>query len=255
MSRKLVGGSVRWASRPCVRERNGSRLTGGSVEGVSVALFGDAVTRDEINLDATCLAMSSAIQRPLDAEHWIAELDRLALECPTSTPDGVARYLFDDLGFAGNTSAYYDWRNSCLDRVIATRVGIPISLSVLMIEVARRVGVPLLGVGMPTHFLVRTVEGPARYFDPFGGGHEVGPDEARALFERLTRQQVPWQDEFLRPTTPRHIVVRMLNNLRSIFQGRSDGLRLGLVMQMYAQIPQLAIEEREEIVAATALFN
>ena len=65
-------------------------------------------------------------------------------------------------GSAATADAYYDWRNSCLDRVLDTRVGIPISLSVLMIEVARRVGVPLVGIGMPAHFLVRTVDDPAR---------------------------------------------------------------------------------------------
>jgi regulator of sirC expression with transglutaminase-like and TPR domain len=102
---------------------------------------------------------------------------------------------------------------------------------------------------------VRTVEGPHRYFDPFGGGREVSVDEARALFERLTRDQVPWHDSFLEPTTAEHIVVRMLNNLRSIFHGRADELRLGLVMQMCAQIPHLAASERDEITAATALFN
>jgi regulator of sirC expression with transglutaminase-like and TPR domain len=222
---------------------------------VSVTRFGDAIGRNEINLDETCLAMSSAMQRPLDTIEWLAELDLLAGECPTPTADGVARYLFGDLGFRGNSAAYYDWRNSCLDRVIETRVGIPISLSVLMIEVARRIGVPLVGVGMPAHFLVRTVVGPDRYFDPFGGGREISAEDARALFERLTRDQVPWQDSFLEPTTSQDIIVRMLNNLRSIFQGRSDALRLGLVMQMRAKLAQLADAERDEIQAATALFN
>jgi regulator of sirC expression with transglutaminase-like and TPR domain len=226
-----------------------------SVTTVSVARFGGAITRREFDLDDVCIAMSSALQRPLDTIEWLAELDLLAAECPTPTPDGVARYLFDHLGFRGNSTAYYDWRNSCLDRVIATRVGIPISLSVLMIEVARRVGVQLVGVGMPAHFLVRTVDGPHRFFDPFGGGREISADDARVLFERLTRDQVPWQDSFLQPTTSHEIVVRMLNNLRSIFQGRSDVLRLALVMQMRGQIPQLAESERDEILAATALFN
>lgn len=209
----------------------------------------------EINLDEACLAMSSTIQRPLDEIEWLAALDLLAGECPTPTPDGVARYLFEELGFRGNTDAYYDWRNSCLDRVIDTRVGIPISLSVLMIEVARRVGVPLVGVGMPAHFLVRTATGPARFFDPFAGGAELDSADARALFERVTRGQVAWRDGFLQPTLAQPIVVRMLNNLRAIFQSRADDLKLALVMQMRAQIPQLAESERDEIEWATAVFN
>ena len=154
----------------------------------------------EIQLDEACLAMSSTIQRPLDEIDWLARLDLLAGECPTPTPEGVARYLFGGLGFRGNTNAYYDWRNSCLDRVIDTGVGIPISLSVLMIEVARRVGVRLVGVSMPAHFLVRTVDGPERFFDPFAGGRELDADDARQLFEQVTRGQVEWRDSFLHPT-------------------------------------------------------
>jgi regulator of sirC expression with transglutaminase-like and TPR domain len=222
---------------------------------VSVARFARAVNAADINLDEACFAMSSTIQRPLDDLEWLAELDLLAGECPTPTPDGIARYLFGDLGFRGNTGAYYDWRNSCLDRVIGTRVGIPISLSVLMIEVGRRVGVPLMGVGMPSHFLVRSASDPDRFFDPFAGGKELDAAQVRQLFERVTREQVPWQDSFLAPTLAQHVIVRMLNNLKSIFRARSDQLRLGLVMQMRHQIPQLAESERDEITAATALFN
>ncbi len=110
---------------------------------------------------------------------WLAALDMLAGECPTPTAVGVARYLFDDGHFVGNRTAYYDWRNSCLDRVIATRTGIPISLSVLMIEVARRVGVKLVGVGMPTHFLVGVAGDPEVFFDPFTGGRRLDRAQAR----------------------------------------------------------------------------
>lgn len=222
---------------------------------VSVARFAQVMKANDIHLDEACLAMSSTIQRPFDEIEWLAALDLLAGDCPTPTPDGVARYLFGDLGFRGNTNAYYDWRNSCLDRVIDTRVGIPISLSVLMIEVARRVGVHLVGVSMPAHFLVRTADDPPRFFDPFAGGEELDADRARELFERVTRGQVPWRDSFLQPTLVQPIVVRMLNNLRSIFHGRSDELKLALVMQMRAQIPQLAESERDEIDWATAVFN
>lgn len=222
---------------------------------VSVARFAQVMNASEINLDEACLAISSTLQRPLDEIEWLAALDLLAGDCPRHTADGVASYLFTDLGFKGNTAAYYDWRNSCLDRVIETRVGIPISLSVLMIEVGRRLGIELVGIGMPAHFLVRTVDGPPRFFDPFAGGVELSQQGARDLFENVTRGQVPWQDSFLQPTLAQPIVVRMLNNLRAIFQSRSHELKLALVMQLRAQIPQLAVAEDEEIAQATALFN
>ena len=222
---------------------------------MSLARFAQVMNGPDIRLDEACLAMSSAIQRPFDEIEWLAALDLLAAECPTPTAVGVAHYLFGELGFRGNTGAYYDWRNSCVDRVIETRVGIPISLSVLMIEVARRVDVQLVGVGMPAHFLVRTVDGPERFFDPFAAGIELDADGARELFRTVTRGQVEWQESFLQPTLAQPIVVRMLNNLRAIFQGRSDEMRLGLVMEMRAQIPELAVAEQDEIEWATAVFN
>lgn len=222
---------------------------------MSIGRFAQVMAAPEVRLDEACLAMSSAIQRPVDEIEWLAELDLLAAECPTPTIDGLISHLFGDLGFRGNSGAYYDWRNSCLDRVITTRVGIPISLSVLTIEVARRLDLHLVGVAMPAHFLVRTAEGPERFFDPFASGLELDRAAARERFETVTRAQVPWRDSFLQPTLAQPIIVRMLNNLRSIFQSRSDEMRLAIVMEMRAQIPQLAVAEADEIQSATAVFN
>jgi regulator of sirC expression with transglutaminase-like and TPR domain len=205
-------------------------------------------------LDEAALAISSALSADFDDIEWLAALDVIAGECPTPTPDGVARYLFGELGFSGNREAYYDWRNSCLDRVIETRTGIPISLSVLMIEVGRRLGVQLHGVGMPAHFLVGVADR-QHFFDPFNGGRRLDRVDVREMFEELTRGQVVWQDQFLEPTSNRAIVIRMLNNLKGVFVRRKDELRLGLVMQLRAQVPELSDEESDEIQAATALFN
>jgi len=214
-----------------------------------------AVGVDDVPLDEAALLISTALQPGLDLIEWMAALDMLAAECPTPTAIGVARHLFDDEHFVGNRRAYYDWRNSCLDRVIATRTGIPISLSVLMIEVARRVGVKLVGVGMPTHFLVGVADDPAVLFDPFAGGQPLSRERARALFEDLTRGQVPWDEAFLDPTSNRDIVIRMLNNLKSVFVGRSDAIRLGIVMGLRAVVPELAESEDAEITTASAIFN
>ena len=185
-----------------------------------------AVGAADVPLDEAALLISAELQPGLDLIEWLAELDELAGSCPTPTPDGVARHLFADGHFAGNRDAYYDCRNSCLDRVIERRVGIPISLSVLMIEVAKRVGVRLGGVGMPAHFLVCSLDEPHRFFDPFDRGTELDADGARTLFMRVTRGQAGWNDSYLVATPPESIVIRMLNNLHSIFQERSDALRL-----------------------------
>jgi len=208
-----------------------------------------------IALDETSLAIAAALQPGLDELHWLAELDLLAGSCPSPTPESIAGHLFGELGFQGNRDAYYDWRNSCLDRVIATRTGIPISLSVLMIEVGRRLGVRLVGVGMPAHFLVAVAGDPERLFDPFHGGRALGPDGARTLFETVTRGQVPWRDEHLSPTPPLDIVVRMLNNLKVVFARRGDRVRFGVVMQLRSMIDELARTESDELHAALAVFN
>jgi regulator of sirC expression with transglutaminase-like and TPR domain len=188
-------------------------------------------------------------------DHWLGRLDELADGVEDRSADGVADHLFATGHFAGNRTAYYDWHNSCLDRVIATRAGIPISLSVLMIEVARRVGVDLFGVGMPAHFLVGSVRHPERYFDPFHHGRRLDRAGARSLFDQVTDGQVSWDDRFLDPTPNRDIVIRMLNNLKGVFIGRSDTVRLAIVMDLRSTVPELAELEAAEIATTSAIFN
>ena len=214
--------------------------------------------RPLVRLDEAALLVSAAFQPHLDLDEWLVALDDLAERCPRAgqaTPEGVARHLFDDERFAGNRGAYYDWRNSCLDRVIATRTGIPISLSVLMIEVARRLDVELHGVGMPAHFLVRRADDPDVFFDPFDGGRRLDRAEARTVFEEVTGRQVPWNERYLDPTPNRDIVVRMLNNLKSVFAGRADAVRLAIVMDLRSAVPELAELESAEIASTSAIFN
>lgn len=211
--------------------------------------------RSAVPLDEAALLISSAIQSGLDVDHWLGRLDELAEGVEDRTAEGVADHLFTTGHFAGNRTAYYDWHNSCLDRVIATRTGIPISLSLLMIEVARRVDVDLQGVGMPAHFLVRSVGDPERFFDPFHQGRRLDRAGARSLFEQVTGGQVSWDDRFLDPTPNRDIVIRMLNNLKGVFSGRSDTVRLAIVMHLRSTVPELAELEAAEIAATSAIFN
>ncbi len=208
-----------------------------------------------VPLDEAALLVSSAIQPHLDVVDWLTALDELAQDCATRTAEGVAQHLFADGHFTGNRGAYYDWRNSCLDRVITTRTGIPISLSVLMIEIARRCGVELYGVGMPAHFLVRLAADSDVFFDPFDGGRRLDRSQARSLFDQVTGGQVVWSDHYLDPTSNRDIVIRMLNNLKSVFAGRSDAVRLAVVMDLRSAVPELAQLEAAEIAATGAIFN
>lgn len=206
-------------------------------------------------LDEVALAISSTLQPHLDELGWRTALDAMAGDCPTPTAEGVARYLFDVLGFHGDVVDYRDWRNSCLDHVIERRAGIPITLSIVMIEVARRVGVPLVGIGMPAHFIVGSVEDRDLFFDPFGGGRRLDRRGAQALLADVTQGQVRWQDHFLDPTPTRAIVIRMLNNLRGVLTAKADVLRLALVMGLRDELAELADDESADIVRALAVFN
>lgn len=212
-----------------------------------------------VDLDEATLEIAARLQPGLDRIEWLAALDVLAADCPTPTADGIARYLFHDEHFVGNRRDYADWRNSCLDRVIASRTGIPITLSIVMIEVGRRLGVPLAGVGMPAHFIVgASAAGDGEldtFYDPFGGGTRLDRDGARALFDEVTAGRVPWEDAYLAPTPPRDIVIRVLNNLRATLRSRGDVLRLGIVMGLRGEVAELAAAEATEIDAAIGVFN
>lgn len=218
------------------------------------------MARPDPPLDEVALAISAALQpgspsRGASGVEWLAALDALAAECPTPTAAGVAAFLFDELGFRGNVDDYQNWRNSCLDHVIERRTGIPITLSIVMIEVARRVGVPLVGVGMPAHFIVASADDPDVLFDPFAGGRRLDRAGARTLMTTVTNGQVPWQDRFLDPTPARAIVIRMLNNLRGVLTARGDAIRLAVVMGLRDELPELAGDEAIDIVRARAILN
>ena len=112
---------------------------------------------DSFPLDEACLLISAHARPGLNTAHYLARLDALAGEILPPTFDGLLRELFGRCGFHGNQDAYYDPRNSFLDQVIERRVGIPITLSLVYIEVGQRCGLPLVGVGFPGHFLVKHV--------------------------------------------------------------------------------------------------
>lgn len=128
-------------------------------------------------------------------------------------------YAFGDLGFRGNRDAYYDPRNSFLNEVIDRRLGIPLTLSLVYMELARGAGLRLAGVGFPGHFLVKT-QGvrPPRLLDPFDGGKEVGAEEVR---ERLRGHEEEAAGA-LRPMGNRAILRRLLGNLRLVYLRERD---------------------------------
>ena len=202
----------------------------------------------EFALDEAALLVARHAHPELDPAMPLAELDRLADAVRTDTAAAVAGALFHEGGFTGNTVDYGDPRNSYLDDVLARRLGIPITLSVVMIEVARRRGVTLAGVGMPGHFLVGTTDGERTWFDPFHGGRELDEDGCRALFEQVVGGRVVFAPDMLAPVSARAIVTRMLANLEQTFL-RRDPASLAWVVRLRLLVPGLPFDERRRLAA------
>jgi regulator of sirC expression with transglutaminase-like and TPR domain len=166
-----------------------------------------------LTLDLVALVVARIEFPHLQAPEIVAPLDRLAAEVRARMRHGfrlaAERRLFEELSFAGNEVDYYNPLNSCLNWVLDSKLGIPISLSVLYMEVARRLDVRVDGIAAPGHFLIRLEEdGDTYYLDPFRGG---------IIREDLESEIDP---QFLNASPPRAIAIRMLNNLRQIYLER-----------------------------------
>ena len=127
----------------------------------------------------------------------------------------------------------------------------PITLAVVAIEVARRVGVRLAGVGLPGHFLVGDPDDPGWFADPFHGRTDLRRDDCRNLLVRLGVQR--WSNSYLEAVPPRLVVARILNNLRASCERRGDGLRLAIVMQARQALPEFAAEHDAAVEALAPL--
>jgi regulator of sirC expression with transglutaminase-like and TPR domain len=160
----------------------------------------------------------------------------------------LSDHIYLSLGFHGNERDYYDPRNSFLNAVLDRRTGIPISLAVLYIEVARRVGVRATGVSFPGHFLVRVESprsAPPAIVDPFFRGSVLGPRELEELHLRATGKSVAVSSS-LEPAPTRVVLLRMLANLRGIYGARGDFRALLLVLdRMLDLAPNAAAELRD----------
>lgn len=206
----------------------------------------------DVPLDEAALLVAAHAYPDLDVPAELARLDLLASTCAVPTLDGLCRHLFDELGFSGNTRRYGDPRNSFLNEVVSRRVGIPISLSVLTIEVGRRVGVPLVGVGLPGHFLVRSADDPSVLLDPFNAGRRLGLEDCTELFRAVHGAGAPFDPDLLAPVGPRAILVRMLANLRQVYGATGDARGLGEVLRLRVAIPASSVPDWADLARALA---
>jgi regulator of sirC expression with transglutaminase-like and TPR domain len=196
---------------------------------------------DEIPLDEAALLIAAHARPELDVAAELGRIDDLAAGCKEPTLDGLAHHLFDEVGFRGNTEHYGDPENSYLDQVLHRRLGIPITLSVLTMEVGRRLGVALDGVGMPGHFLIRHRAEPTTFLDPFGGGQRLDVAGCQAIFTTLGGRD--WDDSYLDPVGARAILTRMLLNLQGIFLP-ADLRSAAWVLELRLMIPGSPVAER-----------
>ncbi len=185
----------------------------------------ELVSRRDAELDlcegALWIAAESAA--PVDVEAALSQIDALAEQARGELPpsgnaeraEALVTFLHDDLGFRGNAAEYYDPRNSFLHEVLERRLGIPISLSILWVGVANRLGIPSAGVTFPGHFLACTLEDSV-IVDPFHG-RVVGPDECTELLQQSAGAEARFDERLLAPAPPRRVLGRMLSNLKQIY--------------------------------------
>ena len=212
--------------------------------------FADLVAAPTFPLDEASLLIAAHADGSCDIERNLALLDELAASVPEPTLESLTRTLFGSWGFVGDQVDYYDPRNSYLHEVLARRRGIPITLSVVLIEVGRRAGVPLAGVGTPAHFLACTTTGPRRWVDAFAGGRVLDRSELDDQFSRLA----PGVDlePHLDPVPPAQVVARILANLVAIHRHRSDRAGLLWATRLRTLVPGASPDDRRAYGGALA---
>lgn len=212
---------------------------------------------DQINLARAALMVAREEYVQLPEERYLSQLDLLAEETRDRLDDETAPlFVLQELlntlyirhGFRGNREAYYDPRNSFLNDVLDRKLGIPLTLGIVVLEVGWRLGLPLEGVNFPGHFLVR-FKGDAidLLIDPYDGGAVRFEDEAQELLDRVYGGMVRVNDSFLQAATKREMLVRMLVNLKSLYLNvRDHGRALAVVERLLLIRPIGSAEIRDK---------
>jgi regulator of sirC expression with transglutaminase-like and TPR domain len=214
----------------------------------ATARFAALVTRQDqpLPVDEALLLIAAHADPQLDVDAERGRLDELAAQIPQPTIEALRHLLFEELGFSGDRATYYAAENSLLPRVLDRRLGIPLSLSLLTIEVGRRCGVDVEGIGMPGHYLVRPAGETDRFIDVYDGGRELDVDGCRQLFERV-QTGVPWDERFLQPDAPWARVSRTLGNLAAAYRRAGDRDSLCWTLELSLLLPSGSDRERREL--------
>ncbi len=224
----------------------------------NITRFAQVVDRPEsaIDLGEAALLIAEDARPGLDIPRYLRRLDEIAAPLQERVRDetplwdivqALNGHLFGELGFRGNAENYYDPRNSYLDEVLDRRLGIPISLSAVYIEVARRIGLTVVGVGLPGHFVVEARRDTSSLLlDPFHGGEPLTPEDCERLVESVYGGSVAFSEEQLRPLRKRQILTRMLNNLKRAYFTRDEPHRAWPVVEKMLYLnPDSALDRRD----------
>ncbi len=226
-----------------------------------------SASADEVSLAEGALLIAAEEYEDLDVDGYLQRIDamgaalRQRLRGDISTSDALValnRYVFEELGFSGNADDYYDPRNSYLNDVIERKLGIPITLSVVYIEIGRRIGLPLQGVSFPSHFLVTcALRDGTVVLDPFARGASLGLEDLEARLRPIAKD-IDLDERMLKtllaPAAPRDVFARMLRNLRGIHESRGDDLKaLASSSRVLTLLPDAADEYRHRAELYTKL--
>jgi regulator of sirC expression with transglutaminase-like and TPR domain len=227
----------------------------------SLREFAEEATRPDgdIDLARTSLVLARGEYPDLDVAGYLRRLDELARDAgqgrraadPLHRLHRLREYLFEEQGFTGNNGQYYDPRNSYLNEVLDRRLGIPITLSLVLIEVGRRLGLEMEGIGLPGHFIAGArVEGEHVLLDPFNGGSLLTGEACGDLVGRALGRTVVLRPEHFAPVSNRQFLLRMLANLKGCYWRREDWSRVIRVIDRILVLnPEAASEWRDRGVA------
>ncbi|HKQ75328.1 MAG TPA: tetratricopeptide repeat protein [Blastocatellia bacterium] len=226
----------------------------------SRAKFAEMVARNEsdLELDRAALLIAAEEYPRLDVQKYLDQIGSFAevagsRDNPGADPPSrimrLSELVFGELGFRGNVENYFDARNSFLNDVIDRRVGIPITLSVLYIEIARRIGLKLFGVGLPGHFIVKFTDDEQEILiDPFNGGRLLTEEKCREMIEEMYQGEMEFHPAFLYAVTKKQILSRMLQNLKGIYAQASDHYKtLGVIERALLIHTEMRIDCANEI--------
>jgi len=216
-------------------------------------LVGPDIDDEKINLVRAALTIARTEYPDLDIESYVARVDELAhrvearimdIDDAAETIAALNRVLFQQAGLRGNREDYYDPRNSFLNDVLDRGLGIPITLALIYMEVGRRLGFPLFGVGMPGHFLLKhyDIDGRETLIDCFNGGDILTAQDCQRRLDEIYSGQMTLRPEFLFAVSRRQILTRILSNLKTVYLSARNFKKalpiVDLVLVIYPRSPE-----------------